>query len=288
MRHFLPVAACILLPGILHAQGGYVKFGQSDLGDYAWLLYIVLAAIVIIPGYYLIKGQAASHRPSKATKQKKAKVSEDFKRRAAALGFTAGESRTLERIATRLTPKTPHNLLITGTGQEYLMSDLDKRISRRQREARLLERIKTKIEKMRGRDVHERESVRVEADMPIWVLKKGGPPPDEPEALVEDEEAIEEEDFFANLESVSGRLLDISEGGAAIRVDLGLQKGDKVTFWSADNQIVLSELTGGVVSAHADGGEAPQVHVYFIDPDLRELRLALADIRERYPQASVA
>tara|TARA_Y100001960_G_scaffold320596_1_gene393757 strand:+ start:1017 stop:1268 length:252 start_codon:yes stop_codon:yes gene_type:complete len=79
-------------------------------------------------------------------------------------------------------------------------------------------------------------------------------------------------------------LVDISEGGAALRVNLGLKKGDRFTFWSADNQFVLAELTGGVVTVNTDGGEAPIIHVYFIDPDLRELRLALADIRERYPQ----
>ena len=47
---------------------------------------------------------------------------------------------------------------------------------------------------------------------------------------------------------------------------------------------MLAELTGGVATVNADRGEAPIIHVYFIDPDLRELRLALADIRERYPQ----
>ena len=79
-------------------------------------------------------------------------------------------------------------------------------------------------------------------------------------------------------------MVDISEGGAALRVNLGLKKGDRFTFWSADNQFVLAELTGGVVTVNTDGGEAPIIHVYCIDPDLRELRLALADIRERYPQ----
>jgi hypothetical protein len=123
--------------------------------------------------------------------------------------------------------------------------------------------------------------------MAIWVVKKGSQAPLEPESLVEDEEAAEEEeDFFSNIESVSGRLVDISEGGAALRVNMGLKKGDRLTFWSADNQIVLAELTGGVITVNADGGEAPIIHVYFIDPDLRELRMALADIRERFPQTS--
>ncbi len=285
MRHFRWSLVVLLLPSLLDAQ--YVKQHETDLGSAAWLLYVVLAAIILIPGFYLLKSRNAATRPSKASRQKKAKVSEDFKQRAAALGFTVGESRTLERIATRLTPKTPHNLLVTGSGQDYLIADLDKRIAQRQREARLLERIKGKIQKMQGRDVHERESIRVEADMPIWVVKKGSQASLEPEALVEDEEAAEEEeDFFSNIESVSGRLVDISEGGAALRVNLGLKKGDRLTFWSADNQIVLAELTGGVITVNTDGGETPMIHVYFIDPDLRELRLALADIRERFPQTS--
>ena len=86
-----------------------------------------------------------------------------------------------------MTPQTPHNLLVTGTGQDYLTADLDKR------EARLLERIKGKIEKAsQGHNVHERESVRVEADMPIWVVKKSTQPPEEPEALIEHEEVTRE------------------------------------------------------------------------------------------------
>jgi len=167
------------------------------------------------------------------------------------------------------------------------MADLDKRIHSRQREMRLLEKIKEEIFNMHGRDVHERESVRVEADMPIWVVKKSTQAPEEAAPLVEDEEAAEEdEDVFSNIESVSGKLVDISEGGAAIRVDLGLKKGDTVTFWSADNQIVMSQVTGGVVTVNADSGKTPMIHAYFIDPDLRELRLALADIRERFPQTA--
>ena len=165
MRHFLRSLVVLLLPSLIDAQVGYVKFGESDLGSAAWVLYIVLAAVILIPGVYLLRSRSAATRPSKASRQKKAKVSEDFKQRAATLGFTVGESRTLERIAIRLTPKTPHNLLVTESGQDYLMADLDKRIAQRQREAKLLEHIKDKFQKMQGRDVHERESIRVETDM---------------------------------------------------------------------------------------------------------------------------
>jgi len=44
------------------------------------------------------------------------------------------------------------------------------------------------------------------------VVKKGSQAPLEPESLVEDEEAAaeKEEDFFSNIESVSGRLVSTS------------------------------------------------------------------------------
>ena len=96
---------------------------------------------------------------------------------------------------------------------------------------------------------------------------------------VEDEE--ESETDIDNLESVAGRLLDISEGGAAIRGDLPLRSGDRLDFWSADNRIVISTLTAGVVSVEREENEPPVFHLPFIDPDLRELRLAMDDIKER-------
>ena len=52
--------------------------------------------------------------------------------------------------------------------------------------------------------------------MPIWVMEKQDPS-QAVHPLVEDEE--ESETDIDNLESVAGRLLDISEGGAALRVD---------------------------------------------------------------------
>ena len=142
---------------------------------------------------------------------------------------------------------------------------------------------------MREQDIHEREYPRVEADLAIWVVKKTRGAATGMVALVEDEEEQEGEvDVFENLESVAGRLLDISEGGAAIRVDLDVQKGDAVEFWSADNRIVLSELTAGVVSVNSrDDGESPTLHLHFIDPDLRELRLAIADIKARVQAGAV-
>lgn len=134
-----------------------------------------------------------------------------FAQRATGLGFKLGESRTLEKIATRLVPKSPQNLLTTSTGLDYLMADLQKRAERRRKEIDMLEKLHARLTTLRQQDVHERESIRVEADMPIWVVEKKDPSQAEL-TLVEDEEDLET--GFDNLESVTGRLIDISEGGA--------------------------------------------------------------------------
>ena len=59
----------------------------------------------------------------------------------------------------------------------------------------------------------------MEANFPIWVMEKKDPS-QAVHPLVEDEE--ESETDFDNLEPMVGRRLAISEGGAAIRVDLPL------------------------------------------------------------------
>ena len=44
------------MPTLLGAQkASYVKFGETDLGGSAWLLYIVMAAAILIPAFYLIR-----------------------------------------------------------------------------------------------------------------------------------------------------------------------------------------------------------------------------------------
>ena len=140
-----------------------------------------------------------------------------------------------------------------------------------------MNRIKGKIEKIKAQNIHERISSRVEAGIGIWVVEKKNEPLSD-SVVVEDDES--DENLFANIQSVAGTLIDISEGGAAISVDLNLGKGDRVEFWSADSGIVLSNLSAGVVSVEKSG-EKPILHLHFIDPELRELRLAIADISAR-------
>jgi hypothetical protein len=282
------MAFASLAPLAAHAQG-YVNT-ESELGSLKWVLYAMVAAVLAVTFVAFFRSQTGAQRSEQSAKRKQKVRLEEFRERAAALGFKQGESKTLERIAGKVSPKSPHNLLLSASGREYLMADLGKRVTRREREIKLLDRIVDKLKRMREADVHEREYLRVEADLPIWVIPKKREQADDLVALAEDEAG---EDFFENLESVKGKLLDISEGGAALEVDLNTEKGDVIEFWSADNRFVLSTLAGGVVSvspapsAGSSGestespGSANLLHVHFIDPDLRELRLAIADLKAR-------
>ena len=282
------MAFASLAPLAAHAQG-YVNT-ESELGSLKWVLYAMVAAVLAVTFVAFFRSQTGAQRSEQSAKRKQKVRLEEFRERAAALGFKQGESKTLARIAGKVSPKSPHNLLLSASGREYLMADLGKRVTRGEREIKLLDRIVDKLKRMREADVHEREYLRVEADLPIWVIPKKREQADDLVALAEDESG---EDFFENLESVKGKLLDISEGGVALEVDLNTEKGDVIEFWSADNRFVLSTLAGGVVSvspapsAGSSGestespGSANLLHVHFIDPDLRELRLAIADLKAR-------
>ena len=61
--------------------------------------------------------------------------------------------------------------------------------------------------------------------------------------MVEEEDEAEGEGMFANLDSVSGTLLNISEGSVAIRIEM-----DQVMFWSGDPKILFGETRAGVMS----------------------------------------
>ena len=268
------------LPAVL-AQG-YLKT-DSELvftGQMQWILLLVGLGIVgVIALKFITKA-----RTERAQKRKRSAVqgskSQAFLDRAQHLGFRQNEARMVERIARRLAPKSPLNLLNSGQGREFLMGDLEKGIVQRGREIKLLGRIKQRLEALRDSDVHQREWVRVDANIAVWVSKQG-PTNQETAALVDDEDEaeVEAEDVFANLDSVSGQLLDISEGGAAIDIEMDVGRGDQVQFWSGDPRIVLGETRAGVVSIEKSDEGTTILHLHFIDPDLRDLRSAILQLK---------
>jgi len=264
------------LPAVL-AQG-YLNT-DSDLvftGQMQWILLLVGLGIVgVIALKFITKTQT-----ERAQKRKRSAVqgskSQAFLDRAQHLGFRQNEARTVERIARRLAPKASLNLLNSGQGREFLMGDLEKGIVQRGREIKVLGRIKQRLEALRASDVHEREWVRVDANIAVWVSKQGLTNQDMA-ALVDDED--EAEGVFTNLDSVSGRLLDISEGGAAIDIEMDVGRGDQVQFWSGDPRIVLGETRAGVVSIEKSDEGTTILHLHFIDPDLRGLRSAILQLK---------
>lgn len=258
--------------GYLNIESGGIDFS----GPLKWIVIAAVFGGLLHLSYWWLTKLRKERELLRERSGNKESRAQEFLGRAQHLGFRQGEARTVERIARRLAPKSPLNLLNSGQGREFLIGDLEKRISRRGREIKVLDRIKERLEALRSSDVHERESVRVDANISVWVSKKGLTP--EVAALVEDEDDAEGEGLFANLDSVSGKLVDISEGGAAIEVDLDAARGDQILFWSGDPHILLGETRSGVISTEQTD-TARILHVHFIDPDLHNLRATILQLR---------
>ena len=85
---------------------------------------------------------------------------------------------------------------------------------------------------------------------------------------------------------VPGQLLNISEGGAAIRTALEIDPLELVHFWLADAPVPLPQLKAGVVDV-VDGEEEnpPTLQLYFIDPPLQQLRALICQLqRQQYDE----
>lgn len=246
------------------------KIRSSDSGDTVVFFLIALAFVVV----GLIAARVYSHLQTRRAQAARTPASGDpsqtFRNRAVALGFRAGELRTLRQIAGRLMPKSPGSLLVSSAGRQRLIGDLDKRIRRRRQELSLLDSMLGRLEVAREDQYHARETIRVETDLAIWFVKK----------LQVDDPAEEGEEEMVNMEPVAGTLLDLSEGGAAISVDIPLDPGEMVEFWSADTQIWIPPLPAGVVSCDEGPAEALRVvHLHFLDPPLADIRRAMQDIQ---------
>ena len=164
------------------------------------------------------------------------------------------------------------DLLDSDSGRAYLISDLEKRISRRQHKIELIRRIRTKLEKMGESGLTPRATVRIETNIRIWIVKK----------IEHDPSDGEKEDVFVDLEPGVGRLQDISEGGARLVTNLDVARGDMIELWSADADIILLPVTSVVIdSKPAEEDHEDVLHLHFIDPPLGELRSLLYSLQSR-------
>jgi hypothetical protein len=254
----------------------YMRTSTVDPDTARWFVigFAVLAVGLMVAGIvYNRKHTARLRVGSSAGGPRKQRLS--FRQQAGVMGFKFLESKVLKKIADRLSPQAPDNLLTTPGGRQFLMADLEKRIRRRQREVETLHGIQDKLEKMREEKSHDRAGIRVDADVPIWIVKKV-----QPGAGV-----AAGEDVLVNIEPVTGRLEDISEGGAAVRADLDVAVGDVAEMWSTETGVWIPPITAGVVHREDPEGGLPMLHLRFLDPPVAELRAALHEIQVRNNRA---
>ena len=271
----LVAAPFLASPRMLLAKDPYVQFSAFDYSTLKWAGAIValagIAAILakMIPRFTL---QIVGQKPTLKTGRNRANQNR-FKARAQAMGFRMKESKILIQIAAKVAPHKPETML-GSNGREYLYKDLEKRVRTREREIAVLRDVQRKLENMRGRHIQERESNRVESNIPVWVVKKLG--------RSATDSLEEPEGINPDLRPNQGRLLDISEGGAAVVVDVPADPGDLVDFWSGDPNILLSPITAVVVQVkHDPDHDSPIRHLHFLDPPESELRAALYEIELR-------
>ena len=259
------------------AKESYVQFQEFDWTPIKWVVGVIVAASILTFILKMFVGLQAKSKPAKVAKGKKpTEEHSGFNERAESMGFRVKESKLLIQVAAKVAPHKPETLLNNANGREHLYKDLEKRARVREREVAVIRDVQRKLENMRGRDIQEREAKRIESNMPIWLVRKIGRSASDPDTL----EAPPEEG--AELQPSQGRLVDIGEGGAAVKIEIEADSGDLVDLWSGDPNVLLSPTTGVIVQVKRDEDtDAHVFHLSFLDPPLSELRAALYDIEMR-------
>lgn len=260
---------------LIRVMGGSIR----DTGDVTWFLIAAIAVVLFAVLFHRVYTRRTA--PLSRTRKRPAPAPRrEFAELAGAMGFRHIEVRNLRRIARRVARGgDPANLLTTESGRRYLTADLRRRVKRRQQEVAMLEGILERLGTSTDLSYHDREGERVETDVAIWLVNKV--PGDSP---VDDQEVV------VDIVPVSGRLLDLSEGGAAISADVHLAAGDLIEFWSADSQIWLPPIQCGVVDSDGKDGEDDEdgeahVHLHFLNPPVSDVRKAIMAIRRLEQEA---
>ena len=224
---------------------------------------VVLVISALIYFYRRYRGASSGDR----------KLPVGFGKRAGAQGFRGDEIRLLGRIAGDMAPDDPADLLDSAQGRQLLLRGLERQMRRDERRLELGRDVREKLGRMDEGKFQEREAERLEVDLPVWIVEK---------TLVDDEN--EDDDLLTPSARVEGRLLDISEKGAAIRAGLAVAAGDVVEFWAAEVDVQIPATTAGVVHVQLqEDGAGQTLHLHFANPLLLELRAVLEGMRQRLP-----
>jgi hypothetical protein len=232
--------------------------GSASRGTSSDSVVPVLVGIGVIVLITVLYRAIESRKKAKAAQPVIAVSGPDFKEHAAQIGFQHAEVRLLKVLAERVSPHHLTYALETDAGRHKLAIEVTKRIRRRERELLVLRGIGNKLGLVGN--MKERETLRVEAHLPVWVVPHLG------------SETAEEE--WEEAEQIEGQLLDLSEGGAALCAQLDLNAGDILEFWSADAQVWLAPTAARVL--RVDEKKKERVfHLQFIDSPSEELRTAI-------------
>ena len=244
--------------------GGAFKGSTSNTGSLLWFVVAIVAAIAAASLLAHLATRLQKRKIAATRRKEDRKAVQNFKEQAAAQGFEFSESRTLENLALRLEPRDPESLLNTSEGRERLMVDIKQRWRRRQREIKMLANIEKKLQRVGEGHLHQREFVRASVNMPLWVA------PENPSILPPVPTDEETDDLLAENGSVRGQLLDLSEGGASIEVELDLGRDEILRFWSAEHDLWFPETEANIVDVERSMGKSI-LHLRFVRPPSEEL-----------------
>ena len=132
-------------------------------------------------------------------------------------------------------PRNSQVLLASKITRDLLSRRITKRLQRRNRELNVLQSILLKLNKMSASPFRPRRSLRVEVDMPVRLMKNA--------ANIAHKRHEEEEEVFDNVQYFSGRLKDISEGGACLHTEMMAESSDLIKISSASPDILLPPLS---------------------------------------------
>ena len=242
---------------------------HGDSGELILPVMLGILAVVLVL-YFYRRIEEQKHKPQSA-KVSPEKRRRNFLKQAQLLGFTKNEARVLIQFAELVTADEPQRLLEGGALRRQLVGDVSDRIRRRQREIEVMGSLLDKVGRMEQQDIRERDDVRVQAEIALWIIAKNS---------TEDPE----DDFADGAEQIAGRLVDLSTGGAAIRADLTVEEGALLEFWSADPHVWLPPTSGRVL--HVDREDETQLlNLRFVDEASDELREAIVELQRAAKRA---
>lgn len=238
-----------------------------------WFIPVMFGLVVIVLIMYFYRLIEERRKQPQAAKISPKKRRQNFIKQARLSGFTGVEARLLFQLTELIAESEPERLLQGGPGWRQLVKEVTARIDRRRRELEVMGDLLEKLGRMAAHDIQQRDDVRIQAEVAIWMVPK---------------DSLEPEVGFENsAEQVAGTLLDLSAAGAAMRADFAGSEGDLIEFWSADPNIWLPPTTARILHLKEEG-EMKVFNLHFVKEPSDDLREAIVTLQRTGRRAAVS